>query len=153
MDKQLIQICFGLLSFIREVRPEKYFFKDPQFVGLQTTLDNEMKRLRSQGVHVGVKRKRAESISIEEEEILWEKGLLGEDSPKVLLDTMIYLHVCGVHFTLRRGQEHRSLQRNQLELVKPETDLSYLIYTENISKNNSGGLSHRKRGCGSLFGR
>ena len=48
-----------------------------------------MKRMCSQGV-VGVKRKRAEPISIEKEEILWEKGLLGEDSPKVLLDTMIY---------------------------------------------------------------
>ena len=73
-----------------------------------------MKRLRSQGV--GVKRKRAEPISIEEDEILWEKGLLGEDSPKVLLDVMIYL--CGVHFTLRSGQEHRSLQRNHIELIK-----------------------------------
>ena len=48
-----------------------------------------MKRMCSQGV-VGVKRKRAEPISIEKEEILWEKGLLGEDSPKLLLDTMIY---------------------------------------------------------------
>ena len=46
-----------------------------------------MKRLRSQGV--GVKQKGAEAISNEEKEILWEKGLLGEDSPKVLLDTMI----------------------------------------------------------------
>ena len=72
----------------------------------------------------------------------YEKGLLGEDSPKVLLDTMIYL--CGVHFALRSGQEHRSLQRNHIELMKPETDLPYIIYTENMSKNNSGGLSHRK---------
>ena len=27
---------------------------------------------------------------------------------------------------------------------RTETDLPYLIYTENMSKNNSGGLSHRK---------
>ena len=53
---------------ITAVRPEINFFKDPQFASLQTTLDSEMKRLRSQGV--GVKRKRAEPISIEEEKIL-----------------------------------------------------------------------------------
>ena len=64
----LYSICCGLMRFIREVRPEINFFKDPQFAGLQTTLDSEMKRLRSQGV--GVKRKRAEPISIEEEKIL-----------------------------------------------------------------------------------
>ena len=52
------------MRFITEVKPEKNFFKDPQFAGLQTTLGNEMKRLRSQGVHVhaGVKQKRAEPI-------------------------------------------------------------------------------------------
>ena len=99
----LYSICCGLMRFIREleVRPtcKINFFKDLQFVGLQTTLDSEMKRLCSQGV--GVKQKRAE-----EEEILWEKGLLGEDSPKVLLDMIyMYLHVCGVHFALRSGQE------------------------------------------------
>ena len=97
----LYSICCGLMRFIREVKPEINLFKDPQFSGLQTNLDSEMKRLCSQGVHVGVKRKRAEPISIEEEEILWEKGLLSEDSPK---DTMIYL--CGVLFALRSGQEH-----------------------------------------------
>ena len=89
----LYSICCGLLRFIRdlELRPtctcKIDFFKDFEFVGQQTTLDSEMKRLCSQGVGTCIKQKRAEK-----EEILWEKGLLSEDSPKVLLD-MIYLHM------------------------------------------------------------
>ena len=65
-----------------------------------------MKKLRSSGL--GVKTKKAQSISIEDESALWEKGLLGECDPQTLLDTMLFL--CGIHFALRSGQEHRGLQ-------------------------------------------
>ena len=45
-----------------------------------------MKRLRSVG-H-GVTSKQAEPLTIEEENQLWEQGLLGDHSPQTLLDTM-----------------------------------------------------------------
>ena len=104
------------------------------------TLDAEMKRLRSIGI--GVQQKRAEPISEGEENQLWEKGLLGEHSPQVLLDTLVYL--CGLYFALRSGQEHRSLQFTQFKLVEQTDSPSYIIYTENASKNNRGGISQRK---------
>ena len=116
------------------------FFKDPQYAGFRKTLDGEMKRLRSLGL--GVKRKQAEPITVEEESSLWDHGLLGDHSPQSLLDTMIYL--CGVHFALRSGQEHRSLQITQIDLMQPTDGESYLVYVENFSKNNAGRLSHRK---------
>lgn len=99
-----------------------------------------MKRLRSLGL--GVKKKQAEPIRVEEENLLWERGLLGEENPKALLDTMLFL--CGIHFALRSGEEHRSLQLSQFELVVPENGNARFIYTENYSKNNQGGLQHRK---------
>ena len=99
-----------------------------------------MKKLRSSGL--GVKRKQAEPISIEDENALWEKGLLGERDPQTLLDTMLFL--CGIHFALRSGQEHRSLRVSQFDIQTHEAGSASLIYTENVSKNNQGGLLHRK---------
>ena len=136
----LYSVCTGLLRYIRETRPEINIFKDPAFSGFQRTLDGEMKRLRSLGL--GVKRKQAEPITVAEENLLWERGFLGDSSPQVLLDTMLFL--CGVHFALRSGEEHRSLQLSQFELISPANDDAYLVYTENYSKNNQGGLQHRK---------
>ena len=136
----LYVICCGLLRYVRELHPEVNFFKDSQYAGFRKTLDGEMKRLRSLGL--GVKCKQAEPITVEEETSLWDKGLLGDHTPQSLLDTMIYL--CGVHFALRSGQEHRSLQMTQFELVQPTDGEPYLVYVEKFSKNNAGGLSHRK---------
>ena len=73
-----------------------------------------MKQLRSQGV--GTKKKQAEPTLASEEEILWEKGLLGDKSPQSLLDTMV--RMCGLYFALRSGQEHSSLRPGQIELVE-----------------------------------
>ena len=73
---------------------------------------------------------------------MWEKGALGDSTPQVLLDTMLYL--CGIHFALRSGEEHRSLQLSQFQLVCPTDGTPHLIYTEKYSKNNQGGLQHRK---------
>ena len=71
-----------------------------------------MKRLRSSGL--GVKKRQAEPITIEEENILWEKGVLGEHDSQTLLDTVLFL--CGIHFALRSGLEHRNLRLSQFEV-------------------------------------
>ena len=98
-----------------------------------------MKQLRSLGL--GVKKKQAEAISTEEKNLLWERGLLGEDKPQALLDTIFFL--CGIHFALHGGEEHRSFQLPQFELVIPKKEV-LTSSIENYSKNNQGGLQHRK---------
>ena len=47
------------------------------------SLDAEMKRLQRCGL--GSKRKKAEPITSEEEEILWQRGILGSSSPQALV--------------------------------------------------------------------
>ena len=136
----LHNMCSGLLRYIRQDRPEINIFKSPTFSGFQRALDGEMKRLRSTGL--GVRKKQAEPITIDEENILWDKGILGCSTPQVLLDTMLFL--CGLHFALRSGEEHRGLLLSQFELKCPPDGNDHLIYTENTSKNNQGGLLHRK---------
>ena len=50
-------------------------------------IDSEMKRL--QAVGLGTTQTKAEVISFEDEELMWEKGILGDDNPQSLLDTML----------------------------------------------------------------
>ena len=111
----------------------------PQFHGFKQALDGEMKRLQAGGA--GIEKKRAQPITNEEEEKLWNEGVSGSHSPQSLLDTMI---MCGLYFALRSGQEHRNLQNQQLQLQEMEDGQLSLTYRENISKNNTGGIKHGK---------
>ena len=80
---------------------------------------------------------------MEEEELLWQKGLLGENTPQSLLDTMVYMN--GLYFALRGGKEHRDLRYNpsQIQLIEKPGERPYLLHTEDISKNHPGGLRGR----------
>ena len=118
------------------------FLCDEDFVTFKSSLDAEMKRLQSLGI--GSKKRQAKALTADEEDILWEKGLLGDATPQSLLDTMIYCN--GLYFALRSGKEHRQLRLCpcQIELIEREGERPYLKYTEDISKNRPGGLKGRK---------
>ena len=114
---------------------------DSDFVQFKSSLDAEMKRLQRQGI--GSKRRQAEALNEEEEEILWEKELLGDKSPQTLLDTIVFCN--GLYFALRSGKEHRQLRMksSQIELVEKTGERGYLKYTEDTSKTRQGGLKER----------
>ena len=57
---------------------------------------------------IGLIRKRAEVITMDEENQMWESRMLGEDFGKQLVETLVYLFV--LHFVLRGGKEHRRLR-------------------------------------------
>ena len=118
------------------------FFKDTEFSEFRASLDAEMKRLQSLGV--GATKRQAEALTEDEEEILWEKGLLGDATPQTLLDTMVFC--CGLFFALRSGKEHRQLRNNpcQVKVVERPGERAYLEYTEDLSKNHPGGLQGRQ---------
>ena len=50
------------------------------------------------------KDKKAEPLTPEEEELLWEKGLLGKSTPQALVDTILVIN--GIYLALRSGKEH-----------------------------------------------
>ena len=139
----LYHICVGLMRHLRwNGNPNLDILKDPEFADFRASLDAEMKRLQSQGI--GSKKRQAEVLTVEEEEVLWEKGLLGDATPQSLLDTIVFYN--GLYFALRSGKEHRQLRHShcQIELVEHHDKRSYLKYTEDVSKNRPGGLKGRK---------
>ena len=103
----LDQICAGLQRASRENGlPELKMFRNPRYKLFQDSIDSRMKALTRTGLGVNVKQ--AKPISGDEEEILWSKGLLGEDDPRTLVNTLVYLF--GKYFSLRSGEEHRELR-------------------------------------------
>ena len=139
----LHHICCGIMRYLRtNGMPGIDIFKDPSFSQFRMVLDAEMKRLQSAGI--GVVHQKAEPITFEEEEILWQKKILGDHTPESLVNTMVYMN--GLYFALRGGSEHRNLRHkpSQIQLIEKPGERPYLLYTEDVSKNHPGGLKGRK---------
>lgn len=64
-----------------------------------------MKERAAQGI--GIETKQAQEITVEEENLMLQKGILGMDTPQRLLDTLVYL--IGLNFALRAGKDHMNL--------------------------------------------
>ena len=133
-------ICLQLFMFIQGHKVK--FLDDDNFIEVQNCLDNRMKELSRDGiVH---QKNQAVPITLEQENELWVKNILGSSNPKQLVDTILYMF--GVHFALRAGQEHCSLRVgiNSQISVNLENGLKFLLYKEDVSKTRQGGLKHRK---------
>ena len=77
----LYHICSGIMRHFRvNGRKDVDLFSNKEFDRFKSSLDAEMKRLQGEGI--GAKKKQAEVITEDEEDLLWEKGLLGDHSPK-----------------------------------------------------------------------
>ena len=78
-----------------------------EFSDVRIVLDNVMKERTA--VNIGVSKKQATVITLEQENSLWRKGILGEDSPEKLHITVLFL--IGINATLRAVEEHYNLRR------------------------------------------
>ena len=116
------------------------------FNNLRNTIDNLIKRRSME--RIAQKVKRSELITMTDEEEMWDFGVLSEENPDALRNTVMYL--IGLTFALRGGKEHRALRNPhfnpQIQVkVSEKSGQKYLLYTEDIvSKTNQGGLSGRK---------
>ena len=136
-EVSVYNIFCGIQRYIHQNgNPELDFFADSSFASVRSALDSKLKLLQKSD---GGITNPSDIISIEEEEVLWSKGLLGEHSPDVLQDTIIFM--CGLYFALCGGAE---LQLLKIFLKTGSTGENYLLYKEMGSKNNPGGLNMRK---------
>ena len=104
----LYSICDGLQWYICEKQMKDnckvpvHIYKDPLFAYFRVVFDSVLKELHQQGI--GIYKKQAEVISLEVEEHLWNEGVLGDDTSKKLLDTLVFCF--GLNLALRNGQVH-----------------------------------------------
>ena len=113
------------------------------FKKLRNVLDNVMKQRTASGLGVRVS---SSVISLEQENVMFQNGILGGDNPKMLLNTVIYM--MGLHFALRGGVEHSRLRRQgfdaQITVNVDDKGRQRLIYKEDpLQKNNQGGIGCR----------
>jgi hypothetical protein len=105
--------------------------KDARFRQLHHALDVQFHKLHSDGI--GRQVNHTEVISVEEEQKLWESGVLGVSNPLSLQNAVFY--TIGKMLCLRGGVEHRALKLSQLQR---RTQPDHYIYSENVSKNRNG---------------
>ena len=72
----IIAICCGIKRYFRMNGINVDIFKDKEFSKFHDILDSEMKRLQASGL--GIKQRKDEVISYEDEKIMWQKGILGD---------------------------------------------------------------------------
>ncbi len=143
--KSLYEIVL-LIQFHMEKKGVMWKLVDGEaFTRVRYTLDNVMKKRVETG---NSDRKSADPISFQDEESLWAAGILGEERPVQLRETVLYL--LGLGFALRGGEEHRRLRApgfdSQLSFHKHAVSgKRYLFYQEDTkSKTNQGGIKGRK---------
>ncbi len=113
------------------------------FVKVKHTLDNLMKE---QACSETSENMSADPISLEAEDKMWQSGILGEQNPNQLRDTVMYL--IGISFALRGGDKQRNLRspgyNPQIVVKKDVNGQKFLEYSEDRkTKTNQGGLKHK----------
>ena len=153
--KTLYQIVVSIQKYLESNKVYWRLIEDREFRDVRTVLDNVMKERAK--MNLGLVSRRADLITYDMEQELWNKNLLGSDTPDKLHTT--YYFYLGLRFCLRSVQDHyglrrtTNLERSQLS-IKNIQGKRVLCYVEDaITKTHDGGLKDRKcdRKRGALF--
>ena len=146
-DRTLYQLVVSIQKYLHVNDINWKILDEVEFRDLRNVLDNVIKE-RTQA-QVGTVKRQANIIMYEFENELWERGVLGEDSPDKLRNTVLFL--IGINCTLRAGDEHYQLRRdmpNKRSQLRFETskfgERCVVYYEDTGTKSNDGGLKHMK---------
>ena len=141
--KTLYQMCMAIQKYLNVNKIPWKVVEGPEFEDVKTVLDNVMKERTA--LNIGVKKRQAGFIPYEFEDKMWQKGVLGENCPDRLRDTVLFL--IGTHCLLRASDEHYYLRRDtpqessQLQFEMSASGIKCLVYREDtVSKTHDGGL-------------
>ena len=140
----LMQICLSLQRHLRDSGVYVNLFKgsDSTFAHFRRAIDAKMKTLTSQGIGVTVAK--ADPVLPEEEEAMWKTGTFSFDTALGLSNAVFFYNYKALAF--RGGlHEHMGLEAEQFVIgTDPANGKGYLKYQGRVSKNNQGGLDHRR---------
>ena len=125
-----------LRGYLKEKVYAKDTVNDECFAGANKVLEGNARNLRETGL--GKRPNRACSLTEEEEDISWDCGLLGDSSPKALLNTM-WLLLCQ-HFGLRGRQENHDMMVEYFTTRKGDYGKNYSTFSESNTKTRGEGL-------------
>ena len=144
----LYQMVVAIQKYLNINKINWKLIDDVEFSDLKIVLDNLMKERTA--LNVGVTKKQAQVISYKDEQNLWESGVLGEDAPDKLRNTVLFL--LGINIFLRAVEEHYYLRRSvaegtsQLSFELNTRGEKCLVYREDsITKTHDGGLNDMRR--------
>ena len=81
-------LCCGLQWSVKNTDQVINTFEECAFAEFHGVLDGKLKQLNRTGQYI--EKRKAELITVEMEDKLWESGLLDDHSPRVLVDTLVY---------------------------------------------------------------
>ncbi|XP_078361597.1 uncharacterized protein KIAA1958-like [Oculina patagonica] len=131
----------ALERYLKTKSYPKSIIRDREFLNSRKVLEGKARKLREQGK--GKRPNRAKSLTTEEEEILWQNGQLGSETPRALSNTMWWLLT--QHFGLRGRQEHHQMKVKDFCLQKDDGGNEFLTFSEGLTKTRQGGLSVKQR--------
>ena len=141
--RTLYQMGTAIQKYLNNNKIPWKIIEGSKFSDVKTVLDNVMKERTA--LNIGVKRKKANVITYEFENKLWESGVLGEVCPDRLRDTVMFL--LGVNCILRASDKHYYLrrpmpdQKSQISFELSNSGVKYLVFREDsVSKTHDGGL-------------
>ena len=94
--RTLYQIVICFQEYLETFDLNYKLLQDDEFTEVKRVLDCTMKERAKKGI--GINRKHAQVIILQEADTLWQKGILGTDTPEKLLDTLF--DVVGLNFAL-----------------------------------------------------
>ena len=104
----LYQMMVGIQKYLFVNKIKWKLMELDEFEEMRTVLDNVMKERTL--ANVGVLKCQAGLITFEHEDQLWQKGILGEENPDTLCNTVLFL--LGINIHLRAIDEHYYLRRD-----------------------------------------
>lgn len=136
-------------SFERYLKSVKYFSPDERvsilkhvdFEDCRVALQAKRRQLKKQGL--GNRPNRSVALEETEEEIMWQKGVLGSSSA-FSMQFSIWFHLT-LLMGLRGRDEHRAMRFGDIQIKKDSTGQEYMTLIERNSKTRDGSVPNDSR--------